>query len=178
MYSHEKPHRTFINHDARRKIVDSPLTLIVMIRHGACHVLFRLSWRPILSVCIKTAKSVINYLPYKTKNRWHSVDMQFQKQAGSVSLSLLPIKEACMSFMNGSHQSWCRVTMMHSHKLLTHSWHTFSEWAWSVSLSLLVINAAYTSFMNVCIQLPLRIPNMQDQKSLTCRWVSFSRWGR
>jgi len=123
------------------------------------------------------AKSLIKYLTYKTENCWHSVDAQFQCQADSISLSLLPIKAACTSFMNVCDQSPCRVTMMQSQTLLTHDAH-FQNGAGSVLPSLLLINAAYTSFMNVCIQLPLRLPKMQNQKSLTRCWLSFSGWGR
>jgi len=116
------------NHDARPKMVDAPLTLISIIGQSACRFLFGLQRRPILSVCIKTSKSLIHYLTYKTINRWCSVDAQFQNWAGSVSLSLLPIKAAYTSVMNVSDQTPCRVTMMQSQTLLTHCWHSFSQW--------------------------------------------------
>jgi len=38
------------------------------------------------SVCIKTAKSLINYQTYKTTNRSRSVEAQFQNLAGSLYL--------------------------------------------------------------------------------------------
>jgi hypothetical protein len=58
------------------------------------------------------AKSLINYLTYKTKSGSCSVEAQFQNQAGSILMSLLPIKAARTSFMHLCNQSPRRVTMM------------------------------------------------------------------
>jgi hypothetical protein len=99
-------------------MVDTPLMIIFLIREEACWLLFGLQRWPILSVCIKMAKSLINYLTYKTKNCRYSVDAQFRNLAGSVSISLLPIKEAFSSLMNLCDESPCRVTMMLSQTML------------------------------------------------------------
>jgi len=109
----------------RPKFFDTPLTLIFMIGQAEYGFLFGLWRQPILSICIKTAKSLINYLTYKTKNCWRTVDSQFQNQAESISLSLLPIEVACTWLMNVYDQSPCRVTMMRSQTLLTLRWRSF-----------------------------------------------------
>jgi len=72
------------------------------------------------------AKSLTNYLTYKTKNCWRSVDAQFQNWAGSVSLSPLRMKAACMSFLNLCDQLPCRVTIMSTQTLLMHHWRSLS----------------------------------------------------
>jgi len=72
-----------------------------------------------LTVCIKLAKTLINHLTYKSKSRGPSVDAQSLNRAGSVSISLFPMKVACTSFMHVCDQSPCRVTMMPSQTLLT-----------------------------------------------------------
>jgi hypothetical protein len=128
VYSHTQPYRALINLNARPKSVDAPLTLIFMIGHRAYCFLFVWEWRPILSVCIKTAKSLINYLAYKRNYCWSSVDTHFQNRAGSVTIFLLPIKAACTSFMNVCNRSPCRVTMMQSQILSMHRWLSFSNW--------------------------------------------------
>jgi len=74
------------------------------------------------------AKSLISSLTYKTKNRWRSVDAQFQNRVRSVSLSVLPTMEASTLCVNVCDQSPCRVTITQSQTLLMHRWPSFSEW--------------------------------------------------
>ena len=73
----------------------------------------------ILSVRIRTTKSLINYLPFKTDNCWCSVDAHCQNRAESVALSHLPTKAAYTSFMNGCNQFSLRSTLMQDQTLLT-----------------------------------------------------------
>ena len=119
-YASKRPNLWSITWLTRPKIVDAPLTLIFKIGQGACSLLFGLEWRPILSICIKMAMSLINYRTYMTKNHWLTVDAQFQNRAGCVLLAPLPIKAACTSLMNVYDQSPCRVTMMRSQTWMTH----------------------------------------------------------
>jgi len=62
MYRHLQLSCALINHHARPKIVDAPLTVIFVIRQGACHCLFCLNRQPILRLCISKNKSLFNYL--------------------------------------------------------------------------------------------------------------------
>jgi len=101
--------------------------LFILVQ-GVYRFLLGLYRRPILSVCIKTAKARIKYLTYKTKNRRHSVDTEFRNRAGSISFSLLLIKVPCMWFINVCDQMPCRETIMQSQTLLMYCWYTFSEW--------------------------------------------------
>jgi len=73
-------------------------------------------------------KSLNNYLTYKTKNCGCSVDTHFQNQAGSVLLSLLPIKAAYTSFINVWNKSPLRIPKMPEQKSLMVQWLSFSGW--------------------------------------------------
>jgi len=115
-------HCTLITNNERPKIVDAPLMPISMKGHRACHPPFSLYSRPIVWLYIGTTISLLNYLTYKTKNRWCSVDAQFQNGAGSVLLTLLPIMPANTAFMNGLNQSPCRLPMMQDQKILMLRW--------------------------------------------------------
>jgi len=81
----------------------------------------------ILSVGITTTKSLINYLTCKTKNDRRSVDAHVLNRAGSVSLSVLPVKAASLSFMNVCNQSPSRLTMKQGQTLVMLRWRSFSE---------------------------------------------------
>jgi len=109
-------------------MVDTQLRLIFRRSYRCRSWYFCTLRRPILSVCIIMAKSLINYLTYKAKNHWCSADAQFQNLAGSGSHSLLPIKATDTSFMSLCDQSPCRLTMMQSQTLLKLHWHSFSQW--------------------------------------------------
>jgi hypothetical protein len=63
-----------------------------------------------------------------TKNRWRSVDAHFHDGAGSVSLSVLPIKEANTSFMTICNLSLHRKPKIHDQESLTLRWRSFSWW--------------------------------------------------
>jgi hypothetical protein len=186
LYSLQWPQCTLIDHNAQAKISDGPLTLIFMIGHGACRFLFGLSRWAILSVCIWKAMSLINYQIYKTKNRWCSVDAQFENWAESIWRSLLNITAACTSFINICDQLQCRVTMLQNQTLLTHHWHTSSEWGREcVTLSFAYKRCLYliceclhpisTQITQdarpkiIDLQLPL-IFSMGQRACLTCFW--------
>jgi len=119
-------HRTLINHDQRPKIVDGLLTPIFMMGQGTFLYLLSQWRRPILWLCIVRTKSLLNYLTYKTKNRWHSVDAHFQNGAGRLCLPLLPKNPANTPFMNGGNRSPLRLPMMQYQNLLTLCWRSYS----------------------------------------------------
>jgi len=81
----------------------------------------------ILSVGITATKSLINYLTSKTKNRWCYFQAHFQNRTVSMSLPVLSMKAAYLSFMNVCNQSPCWLTMMQGQTLLTLHWCSFSE---------------------------------------------------
>jgi hypothetical protein len=95
------------------------LTLNVKMGQGDCSIFFCLKRRPIQWLSITTINLHFENLTYRTKNRWCSVDSQFQRQAGSVSIPLWPITAVWMSFINVWNESPCTVTMMRSPTLLT-----------------------------------------------------------
>jgi len=70
----------------------------------------------------------LDYPRCKTNNRWRSVDAHFQNGAGSVSLSLLHIKAAYISFMNVCIQLPLELPKVHDQKSLTRRWLSFSGW--------------------------------------------------
>ena len=117
---------TGVTQDEQPKIVDAPWTLISRMGQWQCSILFcqgrlSLSW-----LWIAATRSHFNYLTYKTKNRWRSVDAHFQDGAGSLILSFLTWKAANTSFMNGCNQSPLRLPKMRSEKSLTLCWCSFS----------------------------------------------------
>ena len=90
-----------MTHDEMQKLVDAWLTPIFTMGQGANHYLFSQQRRPIHWLCTVTTKSHLNYLTYKTKNHWCSIDAHFQNGAASMWLSLLRIKPANTTFVNG-----------------------------------------------------------------------------
>jgi len=125
IYRYQQPSRTLINQHASAKIHNAPLTLIFMIGQGACHCLFSLYRQPILRLCITKNKSLFNYLTYKTKNCWGSVDAHFQDWAGSMSLSVWPLKAANTSLMHNKEQITFQLSDLHDEKSLTLCWRSF-----------------------------------------------------
>jgi len=88
------------------------------------------TWRDSLELLLTltATKSQTKYLTYKTKNHWSMVDANFQNRAGSVLLSIMPMKVACTSFINVSNQSPLRYPLMHVQTSLTLRWLSFSTW--------------------------------------------------
>jgi len=102
--------------------------LIFKIGHGACSLLFGLYRSPILPLCISKTKSLFNYLSYRTKNRWCSVDDHLQNGARSMSLLFLGWNTANMSFMIVCIQLPPRLPMMQEQKSLARRWLSCSGW--------------------------------------------------
>jgi len=141
--------------------------------HGAFHFHFCLLRQPILCLWLCATYRPTDYPRYMTKNCWHSVDAHFHNGAGSVSLSVFPIKAANTSFM-----TICNLLLPRLPKYMTKNrWRSidahFHDGAGSISLSLLPIKAANTSFITSCNLSPPRLPKIHDQELLTLCWRSF-----
>jgi len=67
-------HSPMIIHDATPEIVDTALTLIVMMGSGMCHLPFYLLKLPILLVWMDATMQRFDCWTGKTINRWHSID--------------------------------------------------------------------------------------------------------
>jgi len=128
VYEWLQPFATEVTQDAQPKIVDSPLTLIFRMGQWPCGLLFCQKRLPVCWLWIAPITSPFNYPTYKTKNCWCSVDTHFQNGAGSMMLLFLDWKAANTSFMNGCNHSPLRLPKMHSQKLLTLHWRSFSGW--------------------------------------------------
>jgi len=70
----------------------------------------------------------LHYPRCETFIHWHSVDTHFQEGAGSMSLSLLPLKEANISVMTICYQSPIRLPNMQDRKSLMLRWCSFPGW--------------------------------------------------
>jgi len=70
----------------------------------------------------------LDYPRCETLNCWCSVDAHFQDGAGSLSLLLLPIKEANTSVMTICNQWPLRLPKMQDQKALMLRWHSFPGW--------------------------------------------------
>ena len=91
-----------INHPARPKIIDDPLTLIFRMGQGVCLLLFRVGKRPIHPLWLFASNRQLDYSWSKSKNHWRAVDYHVQDQATSVSLLFLGIKVADSSEKDNS----------------------------------------------------------------------------
>jgi len=114
-----------MTNDERQKIVHALLTPIFMMGQRMWLYLSCQYRQPILWLCIVTTKLLLNYLTYKTKNCWHSIDAHIQNGAGRVWLSLVPKKPANTTFMNGHNRLPRRLPMMQDVRSLTLCWHSF-----------------------------------------------------
>jgi len=72
-----EPIGTWITHDAKPSIVDSPWMLILRIGQWLCYYLFRIYGLQICPLWITTTKSLVNYHTYKTTNCWLSIEVHF-----------------------------------------------------------------------------------------------------
>jgi len=93
-----------------------------------CHLLICLERLPITPQLRSAIKRHLDYPRCKTLNCWCSVDVYFQDGAGSVSLRLLPIKEANTSFMTVCNRLPLRLPKMQYQQLLTLHWRSFPGW--------------------------------------------------
>jgi hypothetical protein len=93
----------------------------------ACQFLF-LPWRlPVSWLGIIVSKSLPNWLSYKTKSHWRSVDPHFQDVAVTMLVSLSPLKAADTLVMDNHKQIAVQLTYLQDKKTLTLCWHSVSE---------------------------------------------------
>jgi len=72
-----QPIGKWITQDAKLRIVDAPLTLILGMQQGAFRCLLCLYRLPTYRLCITVTKVLCNTCTYKTTNHWRSVDAHF-----------------------------------------------------------------------------------------------------
>jgi len=118
------------------KIIDALLTLILMMRQGACHCWYS-QWRlPISDKCMSATNRNINYPRCEAKNRWCTVDAHSQNGAVTLLLSFLPIKAANTSLMHNSNQITVYLLYLQNHKSLKHCWRSFQCFVHSTSAAI------------------------------------------
>jgi len=171
-----QPIRTYITQDAKLKVNDAPLQLILRMRQWLCCCLFCLQMPPIHRLCITATKLPFNYCTYKTRNCWRSVDAHFQNLAVTVSLSLLPIMAANMMIMHNSKQITTKLPYLQDQKLLRLCRRLFYVVV-ALSLTILPTKAASTTSMGQYCSIAVGLCKMQHHKSLIFRWRSFSERG-
>jgi len=125
VYDYVQPIAHKITQDTWPRIVDTTLTLIFMMGQGACYYLFCLYEQPILHLWRWATYHPTDYPRYMTTNCWHSVNAHFHDGAGSILLSLLPIKAANTSFMTIHNLSPPRLPIIHDQEWLTLRWRSF-----------------------------------------------------
>jgi len=125
VYNCVQPIAHKITQDTWPRIVDAQLTLIFMMGQGVCHYVFCLYEQPILRLWLHANYCPPDYPRYMTKNHWRSVDAHFYDVAGSVLLSLLPIKAANTSFMTICNQSSPRLPKIRNQASLMLRWRSF-----------------------------------------------------
>jgi len=103
---------------------------------GVCRILL-CQWRwPVLWLCLIGIKSLMNYLTYKTKNHWCSVDAHVQNGAGSVSLSLLSTMAASFWILYNTDQISFQLCDLQDQTLLMLRWHVCLEGSSDVDASI------------------------------------------
>ena len=127
IYDFVQPIAHKITQDKWPRIVDPPLTLIFMLGQRACYYLVSLYEQPILRFWLRATYRPADYPRYMTKNFWHSVDSHFHDGAGSVVLSLLPVKPANTSFMTIGNLLPPRLSKIHDQESLMLRWRSFGH---------------------------------------------------
>ena len=92
------------------------------------HERFRLQKRPKLSIWTLTATARFNKPWSKAQDCRHSIDAHFHDGAGSVSLSVLPIKDGNTSIMCNNYQITFLLPNLQDQELLTLHRRSFSRW--------------------------------------------------
>jgi len=72
--------------------------------------------------------SRIDYPWWQPKNRWHSVDAHLDDGAGSMSVSLFPIKVANTLIMDSNNQIAFELPNLQVQNSFTLWWRSFPEW--------------------------------------------------
>jgi len=120
-----QPIATQITQDARPKIIDTPLTLIVRMAQGACHYWFCLWWQPIPHLWMFANNHHLGYSRCKDKSCWSSIDIHFQNGAVTMLLSLWPVQAATTSVMHNSDHFAFQFPYSHSQQSFTLRWRSF-----------------------------------------------------
>jgi len=105
IYGCLQPITTEITHNAKPNISNARLMLIFRIGQWLCHFLFCLYWLPLHSLCLTTTRQLVNYLSWKTKNRWRSVDTEFVDVVTKISSIVSPEISANTLCMKSNHKS-------------------------------------------------------------------------
>ena len=155
---------TEITHDARPTIIVAQLMVIVKMGLGACSFFFGLERQPIQWLYITTTNSQCNYLAYRTKNLWNSIDSHFQDQASNVSLSRWLIMASCTVHMCNNHQVTLSSLDLDHQKSLTLCWCLFEVIVAISYLAVLPINTANTCSWYYNDQVTDEYPDLQNQK--------------
>ena len=101
---------------------------VFRMRKWQCRIFLCLQKLRIGRLCITASKSISNYVTYKTKNCWSSVDAHFQNGAETVLLPLLPIKAANTAIILNYYQLSFELPDLRDQKLLTLYWRSLSWW--------------------------------------------------
>jgi len=117
-----------ITHETWRRMIDAPLTRIFMMCQGAFHYPSWIYEQPIQQLWLRATYCPADYPRDMTTNLWCSVDAQVHDGAGSVLLSLLPIKPANTAFMTICNLLTRRLPKIHDRGSLMHRCRSFSWW--------------------------------------------------
>jgi len=151
--------------------VDTMLTVIFRMGLWPCHILHCVQWLPIRLLWITAHKSLTNYLIYKTKNLWGSIDAHFQDGEVNMSLALLLIKAANMLVTHNSKHIPFQLPYLHYQKALTLCWWSV-QGGNDVDTNYIAHIGGQTSIMGKCHSTTLGLYKMQHPKSLTLCWHS------
>jgi hypothetical protein len=118
-----------------------------------------------------------NHRTYKSKHRWHSIDVHCHDGVMKISCTILTETQPV-------HSKWILARHCQSDKpwhIVEYCWRSgdahFQMGAVTVLHTFLLVKAANTPFIPVCNSSQLRLRKMQNQKLLTLLWCSFSWWG-
>jgi len=89
VYKWQQPFATEVTQNEQPKIVDAPLTLIFRKRQWLYSLHLGQNRLPVCWLWIAPTMSPFNYPTYKTKNRWCSVDANFNVLSSQYLLPLI-----------------------------------------------------------------------------------------
>jgi len=119
IYIYLQPVAPWITQDAKPKLVDAPLTLIFTMWQGLYLNPFCLYRLQIRRLCITATKSHFNYLTYRTRNRWRTIDAHYQEIVEMASVAFSPIMAANTVIIHTNYQITFWLPDLQNQKSLT-----------------------------------------------------------
>jgi hypothetical protein len=156
-----------ISQDTWPHIVDSLLTLNLMLGQGGYCNLFCLERQPKIPLWLATTKWRCDFPRHMTTNCWRTVDAHFHDGAGRVLQSVLPIKAVYNSFMTGYNLSQVWFPRTNDQKSLTLHWRSVDA-HFAIAVSILRNHVIWQTPSFTLLSIPIWCFHLLSFWSLLC----------